>query len=46
MAAVNYMRIAESLEHFKKVDCEAKESVQLLIRDEHDERFTLYTTKL
>ena len=45
LTAINYMLIDELLDCFNAATWEYPESVQLLIKDEHDDAFTIYTPK-
>ncbi len=46
MAAINYLDIDEFVEWFHGIEWEYPESVQLLIKDEHDDQFSMYTPKI
>ncbi len=41
--AINHLYIEKFLDHFKKIEWENPECVQLLIKDEHEDIFTIYT---
>lgn len=42
MAAINHLNISEFVSHFYAVPWAYPESVQLMLKDEHEERFTIY----
>lgn len=46
MAAINYLNIPLFVEHFYSVKWSYPELVQLMIKDEHDEKFTIYEPKI
>lgn len=46
IAAINHLNIPEFLEAFHRVDWYGPEYVQLMLKDEHDERFTTYVPKI
>ena len=45
MAAINYMDIDGFIEWFSIIAWEHPESVQLLIKDEHDDKFSVHLAK-
>ena len=45
MAAINYMDIDTFIAWFHTIKWEYPESVQLLIKDEHDDQFTIHVPK-
>ena len=45
IAAINHLNIPQFLEAFFSIEWEAPEYVQLMLKDEHDDRFTVYTPK-
>lgn len=42
IAAINHLDISAFLNAFREVEWEAPEYVQLMLKDEHDEGFTIY----
>jgi len=42
MSAINHMDIEAFVAWFHGIEWERPESVQLLVKDEHDDRFTMY----
>ena len=46
MAGINHLNTDEFLEAFYSIQWEAPEYVQLMLKDEHDERFTTYEPKI
>ncbi len=46
MAAINHLNMAEFLKAFYAIQWEAPEYVQLLLKDEHDERFSIYEPQI
>jgi hypothetical protein len=46
MAAINYMDIDAFVAWFQGIEWEYPESVQLLIKDEHEDLFTVYVPKI
>jgi len=42
MAAINYLNIKDFVKSFQGIDWEYPEGSQLLIKDEHDDKFTVY----
>ena len=46
IAAINHLNISEFLEAFYKISWDAPEYVQLMLKDEHDKRFTIYVPKI
>lgn len=45
IAAINHLNIPEFLERFYEIAWEAPECVQLMLKDEHDERFSIHVPK-
>jgi hypothetical protein len=43
MAAINYLDLEGFLDAFRAVKWETPQCVQLMIKDEHDDVFTIYT---
>ena len=46
IAAINYLNIPDFLNAFYEIKWEAPESVQLMLKDEHDERFCIYAPRI
>ena len=42
IAAINHLNIPKFLEAYRAVEWEAPEYVQLMLKDEHDDGFTIY----
>ena len=45
IAAINHLNIPEFLKAFHEIEWEAPEYIQLMLKDEHDERFKIYVPK-
>ena len=46
IAAINHLDIPAFLDAFYRINWEAPEYVQLMMKDEHDERFKVYVPKI
>lgn len=46
IAAINHLNIPEFLDAFNHIKWEGPEYVQLMLKDEHDERFKTYEPKI
>jgi len=46
LAAINHLNIPDFLDAFHKVEWESPECTQLMLKDEHDEVFTVYQVKI
>jgi len=46
IAAINHLNIPKFLKEFYKINWEAPEYVQLMLKDEHDERFSTYEPQI
>ncbi len=45
-AAITYLNIPDFLKYFYSIEWEIPECVQLMLKDEHDDRFTVYRPKI
>ncbi len=46
MAAINYLNIDEFVKHFHTISWECPECVQLMLKGEHDDKFTIYEPQI
>jgi len=46
IAAINHLNISEFLEEFYQIEWEAPEYIRLMLKDEQEERFSIYVPKM